>query len=100
MSQPIYKHFRGGFKEAMHQLTQEEQASLMAKVAEALEKVGGERIIMCNAGWSSDQYGVFGVEKFPDLAAVQKFRELLDELNWYRYVESESLLGTEWQPPS
>ena len=100
MAQPIYKHFRGRSKEAMHQLTQEEQANLLAKVDEALEKVGGERIILCNAGWSSDQYSVFGVEIFPDLAAVQKFRELLDELNWFRYVESESLLGTEWQLPS
>jgi hypothetical protein len=43
MVPPIYKHFRGRSKEAVHQLTQKEQASLLAKVDEVLEKLAGNR---------------------------------------------------------
>jgi hypothetical protein len=34
------------------------------------------------------------VEEFPDLEAVQQHTKLLEELNWMRYVEAETLLGT------
>ena len=98
MAQPIYKLFLVKSSEAWHQLSQEEQDSLMAKVNEALEKVGGKRIVLCNSSWSSEQWPFFGVEEFPDIEAVQKHSELLDELNWLRYIETITVLGTEWQP--
>jgi hypothetical protein len=69
----------------------------MAKVSEALEKVGGESVALCNSTWSSDEVMFFGVEKYPDIEAAQKHSELLFELNWLRYVDSKSVLGTEWQ---
>jgi hypothetical protein len=33
------------------------------------------------------------VEEFPDIEAVQKHTAELDELDWFRYVESMTLLG-------
>lgn len=84
--------------QAWYQLSQEEQSNLLAKVDEAREKVGGKMIIFCNSGWCSDQWPSWGVEQFPDLEAVQKHTSLLNELNWFQYGESVSLLGTEWQP--
>ena len=83
-----------GFLEAWYQLSQEEQNSLVAKLNEALEKVGAKRPILCNSNWSSDQWSIAGVEEFPNIEAVQKFAAALQELNWFRYCESTNVLGT------
>ena len=95
MGKPIYKVFLGRPTEAMYQLSQEEQNSLMAKVSETLEKVGGKPVVVCDSSWASEQWLFFGVEVYPDIEAVQKSTELLNELNWFRYVESITVLGTE-----
>ena len=70
MAQPIYKLFMGRFLEAWYQLSEEERNRLIAKLNEALEKVGAKRPILCNSSWSSDQWLVAGVEEFPNLEAV------------------------------
>jgi hypothetical protein len=36
----------------------------------------------------------WGVEQFPNIEAVQKHHALLEDLNWFRYAESNSYLGT------
>lgn len=97
MAQSTYKLFVGKISEAWHQLSPEEQDNLMARHNEALEKVGGERILLCDSSWCSEQWPFFGVEEFPDIEAVQKYTEALNELNWFRYFESMTVLGTEWQ---
>ena len=94
MAGPIYKLWMAKFTEAWYQLSQEEQSSLLAKVNEALEQVGGKRSIYCESAWSSEQWLGFGVEEFPDIEAVQKHTALLNELNWPRYITSMTLLGT------
>jgi hypothetical protein len=45
MSKPIYKFFMARFTEAWHQLSEEEQKSLAAKVDATLEKVGAKRLM-------------------------------------------------------
>lgn len=97
MTGPIYKLFRARFTEAWHQLSQEEQESLTAKVIEAVEKAGGKSLVLCDSMWASEEWHYFGVEEFPDIEAVQRHAELLNELNWLRYVESSTVLGTKWQ---
>lgn len=97
MTQPIYKQFRGRLTEAWYHLTKEEQESLFAKVEDALKQVGGERVVTCDARWFSDEWEGFGIEKFPDIEAVRKHKELLYEIDWYRYGQSECVLGTEMQ---
>ena len=94
MAESIYKLFMGRFLEAWYQLSQEEQNSLLAKLNEALEKVGGKRPILCDSSWSSDQWSFGGIEEFPDIEAVQKFTAAPKELNWFRYCESTNVLGT------
>ena len=98
MAKPIYKMFMGRFSEAWYQLSQEEQTSLIGKVDGALEKVGGKQGLLCDASWTSEEWPAFGVEEFPDIEAVQQHAKLLSELNWYRYVETRTLLGTVWEP--
>jgi hypothetical protein len=94
MPQPIYKLFMARFLEPWYQLSQEEQNSLVAKLNEALEKVGGKRPILCNSSWSSDQWSFAGMEEFPNIEAVQKYMAALQELKWFRYCEGTNVLGT------
>jgi hypothetical protein len=94
MAEPIYKFFMVKFLDAWYQLSKEEQDSLIAKLTEALEKVSAKRLILCNTNWSSDQWLYAGVEEFPNIEAVQKYMAVLQELNWSRYCESTSVLGT------
>ncbi|MEZ4669423.1 MAG: hypothetical protein R3E39_16070 [Anaerolineae bacterium] len=84
--------------EAWYSLAQDEQNALLGKVSNCLKQVGGEAVITCNISWSNEGVGAFGVEAFPSLEAVQEHRRLLDALNWGRYIESTSYLGTEMQP--
>ncbi len=99
MAKPIYKVFLCRFTEAAYQLSKEEFNSLMAKSNEALEKAGGKRVVFCYSSWASEQWPSFGVGVFPDIEAVQKHTELLNEFNWFRYVESMTVLGTEMPAP-
>ncbi len=95
MARQIYKLFLGKPTEAWHQMSKQEQDSLFAKTNQALEKVGGKSVLVCDSSWTSEQWPFFGLEVFPDIEAVQKFTEMLNELNWFRYMESMTVLGTE-----
>lgn len=95
MAQPIYNLWQGRFTEAWHQLAEQEQQRLLGLVAEALNTAGGKELILCSAAWSNERWPFFGVEEFPDLEAVQRHDQILSDLNWARYIESRSTLGTE-----
>jgi hypothetical protein len=97
VAEAIYKFFMARMWEACYQLSKEEQNTLEAKLGAALENVGGKRPILCNASWSSDQWSVAGLEEFPNIEAVQKYMAALQELNWFRYCEATSVLGTKWE---
>jgi hypothetical protein len=43
---------------------------------------------------------VFGVDEYPDIEAAQKSAKILDELQYSRYVEAVSMLGTLYETPS
>ena len=96
MSQPIYKMFMFRNTEAYYQASEEERNEVLGKLDAAFQKVGGKRLVWCNSYWSSDQWQVFGVEVFPNIEAVQQYSQVMNELNLSRYVESVSLLGTEF----
>jgi hypothetical protein len=95
MAQPIYKHWQARFTEAWHQLPQQDQQRLLSLVPEALTTAGGKALVTCSAAWSNERWPFFGLEEFPDLAAVHRHQQILADLNWARYVESRSTLGTE-----
>ena len=42
-----------------------------------------------------ERWPFFGVEEFPDLEAVQRHEQILTDLNWARYIDSRTTLGTE-----
>ncbi len=95
MAQSIYKLWQGRFTEAWHGLSEQEQQDLLGRVTEALDTVGGKELVICDAAWSNERWPFFGVEEFPDLDAVQRHEQILTNLNWARYMESRSTLGTE-----
>ena len=97
MSESVYKSFQLRPTEAWYQLSKEEQRLLTA-VAEALEGVGGKQVVLCSSGWSNEQWPFFGLEEFPDLGAVQRHQQILLDLDWARYVESRTTLGTRTSP--
>jgi hypothetical protein len=96
---PVYKLWQGRFTEAWHQLPQEEQQRLLSRVQEALKMAGGKELVICSAAWSNERWPFFGVEEFPDLGAVQRHTQILIELNWTRYIDSRTTLGTQFVLP-
>lgn len=93
MERPIYKLFLGRPTETWYELTEKERDNLQTQMDDALKKVGGKRILLCASSWSSERWGVFGVEEFPDIEAVQKLSFALHELEAMKYFENDSLLG-------
>ena len=96
---PVYKLWQGRFTEAWHQLPEEEQQRLLAQVQQALNTAGGKALVVCSAAWSNERWPFFGVEEFPDLEAVQRQTQILIDLNWARYIESRTTLGTQFVMP-
>jgi hypothetical protein len=97
MAEPIYKTFHARMTEAWFQLSKEEQDQLLSKVGDVLTKVGGKPVIACDSSWVSEKWWFWGVEEFPSIEAIQEHTKLLADLNWMRYCESETLLGTALQ---
>jgi hypothetical protein len=96
---PVYKLWQGRNTEAWHQLSQEEQQRLLTQVSQTLGRAGGKKVVLGSAGWSNERWPYFGVEEFPDIEAVQRHANLLTELNWARYFESRTTLGTPFPAP-
>ena len=94
MDGPIYVFFRVRLTEAWYQLSPTERDNLLAKIVELGKPYGVKRIINCNSRWSNERWAEFGVEEFPDIAAYHKYNTALEEAGWYRYIDSETMLGT------
>jgi hypothetical protein len=96
MAGPIYKFFRVRTTEAFYQLSRAERQALLDKIVEIGNQSGLKRLVFCDSSWSNEQWTAFGVEEFVDLEAVQKHTAALDAVDWLRYIESETMLGTAW----
>ena len=98
MAGPIYKMFYSRMKEPWFQLSPTDQQTLFTKVNAAMKSVGGTSTLLCDSSWASEKWVTWGVEEFPSLEAVQEYARCLVELEWFRYCEAETLLGTPMQP--
>ncbi|MFZ4656800.1 MAG: hypothetical protein ACOYNY_07310 [Caldilineaceae bacterium] len=93
MNEPIYRFFRGRFTSAWYQLTQGEKDQLFAEMGKAFQASGGKSVVpACTTCWSSDWH-VFGVEVYPNLEAVQKWRDEMGRIGCFQYLEIESMIG-------
>ena len=95
MEQPVYKLWQGRWTEAWHALSGEEQQRLLGEVQKALDTAGGKQLVLCSAAWSNERWPFFGLEEFPDINAVHRHTQLLLDLNWGRYMESRTTVGTQ-----
>ena len=101
MSKPVYVLvLNKGLTEAgyqafpnsqMEELLKEE---LVKKGLASRDQAGGKVIVSCDSRWSSQQWGSFSVEEYPSVEALQEHMKRLEEMNWWRYVEITTILGT------
>ena len=96
MSETVYQFWRGRTTEARYRLSKDEQDKFLAKVQENKEQLRGKVLISCDCAWSTEVWQFWGVTEFPNVAALQKHIAFLIEIDWYRYIESETMLGTEF----
>lgn len=97
MTEPIYKLYLSRPTEAWFELSWDERQEKLKRLNGLLVSIGGERVIQCDSTWSSDEWPFWGVEKFPNLEAAQKYAKLIREagIEWPKYVEAMSILGVE-----
>jgi hypothetical protein len=98
MAQPIYKVWFVKYKDPWYKLTAEEQNKLLAQNVESLKQVGAELVMIQTSAWSSEEWLAWGVEKYPDIEAVQKHTYNLFSMNWFEYMESQTCLGIDMPP--
>jgi hypothetical protein len=95
VSKPIYLLVLGkGFTEAWYQLSKDEQDALWAKAEEIDRRAGAVWKIACNSRWADEEIFDWGVLEYPDLDAYQTKVAELEELQWWRYFEAKTVLGT------
>ena len=88
----IYKRFLNHqWKEDWENLSQAERDAYLEKYDQVLHTVGGKRLVVieCDSAYALKEWKTFGVEVFLDEDSVQKYQQLLDELGWSRFVETE-----------
>jgi hypothetical protein len=94
MTQKVYKFWRiKRWTELWNQLPEEERREIFGQVAKNLEAVGGEWFLRCRSYWANDAYLSWGINVYPSLEAALEDGENLRKMGWWRYVESESILG-------
>jgi hypothetical protein len=98
VAQPIYKVFFINYKEPYYKLTTEERNKLGEQDEASLKQVGAVHLISCVSMGFNEEWLGWGVEKYPDMEAVQKHTENLYNLNWFEYFETKTYLGTELPP--
>ena len=97
MAQPIYKSWFAKYTEAWYSLSQGEQNALSAQNEASMKKVGGELVLFCFSV-SSEEWGGWGVEKYPSFEALQQRQQDLMAMNWFRYFDAKTYLGVEMPP--
>jgi hypothetical protein len=90
----IILFYRFNWKESFYQLSEEKKKALLAKIEEGRDKVGAKLLVHCHSRWASEQWRGFGVEEYPSLEALQEFSKWQDNMNLFRYMTSETMLGS------
>ena len=98
MSKPVYSLVLfQGFTEAYYKLSKEEQQNLFAKDEEISKPTGRKVILACNTRWADESTFGWLVIEYPDLEAYQKSVDEGEKLEWWRYVNAKSILGTKME---
>ncbi len=93
MAGPIFKVFLNRYTAAYYELPAKAMEKLVAEFRATVDELGIKLVIHCESGWSSEEWDFWGVTEYPNLEAVQKLRQWQDTHQWFKYVESMSVLG-------
>ncbi len=96
MSEPIYIMFQLRMNESWYQLSAEEQNKILDQIETINKDSGEESLILCESGWSNDEWQFFGISKHQSLKKMQENYQRLSEIHWVRHTTSKSILGTKW----
>ncbi len=96
MEGPIYKFFRVRWTDAWYQLSEAERNEKFAGEAELRKQLGVKNLAFCDSGWSNELWNLCGVHEYPSMDAVQKHYHGMVSLGLFRYMESDTMLGTRW----
>ena len=97
MSRKIYKLvlIRGN-TEAFYQLAEEEKKKLLEQVRKVIEKVGAKMATpYYDSQWSNDKYQTFFIMEYPDIESAIADTSGVEEIELFRYMVSETILGIE-----
>jgi len=97
MSHKIYKLcLVHGYTEAYYQLSEEERQGLWGEVFKAIEKAGAKMATpYYDCRWSNDKYSTFFMMEYPDVESAMMDTAGVEKAGLFRYMVSETILGTE-----
>ncbi len=96
MAEPVYKMFMLKPVEAWYQLSSDEQEAILKKLTDKQAEMGIRMVLLCDSSWASETWTGFGVEEYPSLDVLKAYTEFLAGVQWFRYNETFTLLGTNW----
>ena len=97
MAQKIYKLcLIRGYTEAYYQLSEKAKAKLWEQVGKVIEKASAKMTTpYYNSRWSNDKYMMFFTMEYPDIEAAMADTAGVEKAELFRYMISETILGTE-----
>lgn len=94
MNTPLYKLYRTRPKQPWLDFTNAQRMDLFRQDSDAQKELGIQNILMCDAWWSTEHWGVFGVQLYPSAGAVFEYASRRMNMGWLGLVEPEVFWGT------
>jgi hypothetical protein len=91
----IFKLYLAQLTPYAHQLGDAEVSEKLKLVQAAMQETGVKSMIFGDV-ISSEAYGYFGLEYYPNFEAVKAYRKRLNDLHWARYIDGKIILGSAW----
>ncbi len=96
MSELVYVMFQVRMNEAWYQLSQEQQNKVLNQLDVFSQKNGVEAVVVCESGWSNDEWQFFGVNKHQSMEKARAHYKDLESIQWFRYTASKTIYGVPW----
>ena len=92
-SNPICVMWRLTMRPEGYALQQDVRKQMFKARDESIARVGAEKVLQLDTRWSNEKWQYAGIMTYPSLAALQEQTKTFAELSWYRYIETDTLLG-------
>ena len=79
---------------ARNSLSKEANEQLWKMAQKSMDENQVCMMLICGSYWSNDAYPAFGLEAYPNLEALQKYKADLEKLDWPLYYPGYSIMGT------